>query len=191
MLKFKYKIPLREKSNKDTKLTKNISAPKQEMYEKIFKDLNTGKDVRISDVDSIKYKRNKLISHFFTKYKNRNKYQFFEFGIPYNVSISVTPIVQKIRRRCKAQGLNLIAYIWVYDVGDENFGEHYHLAIATNQITKSEYPDALKIDFHKKSIHGAFVRNAKRFEKYLKKKEVFERGYRKRTYGASKSLKIN
>lgn len=189
MLQFKYKTPLREISNKDIKFINNVSAPKQSSYVKHFRDTNTGNEVTFTDVDSIKFERNKIISRFFSQYSNKNCYQFFEFGIPYKVSQTVTPIVQKIKRRCVSGGLDLLAYIWVYDVGEENFGEHFHLVVATNRIVSVEYPNALKISYHKKDIHGAFVRNAKRLENYLKKKQVFERGYRKRLYGKSNNIK--
>ena len=191
MYQFKYKTPLREKSNKDLNLINNVSAPKQSSYIKHFRDTNTGSEITFTDVDSIRYNRNRLISTFFAKYSNKKYYQLFEFGIPYKVSESITPIVQKIKRRCKNNGLKVYGHIWVYDVGDENSGEHFHLVIATNRIITPKYPDALKISYHKKQIHGDFVRNAKRFENYLKKKQVFERGYRKRYYGKSINIKIH
>ena len=191
MLQFKYKTPLREMSNKDLKLITNVSAPKKTSYIKHFRDTNTGNEVTFTDVDHIKYKRNKIITRFFNQYSNKNYYQLFEFGIPYQVAESVSPIIQKIKRRCKNEGLIVYGYLWVYDVGEENFGEHFHLVIATNRIITPKYPDALKISYHKKQIHGDFVRNAKRFENYLKKKQVFERGYRKRYYGKSINIKIH
>ncbi|PKG42780.1 hypothetical protein [Psychroflexus sp. MES1-P1E] len=180
----------RKRSRKDLNSIKNIGGLKEVFYSSVFQSETNGCFYEVTDVQKQRFKRNKLISHFFEKFNDKNSYQLFEFGLPYDISQSISPITQKLKRRCESNGIELFGYIWVYDVGEENFGQHYHLVLATNPIIEQKYPDALKMDFKKKNIHGAFIRNAKRLERYLKVKPVFERGYRKRLFGKSNSLKF-
>jgi hypothetical protein len=196
MLEFKYKSPLREGSYKDLKLFLRkkeaedfISCPKRPAYSKHFKNTISGCEIVFTDVDFIKYKRNKLIDAFFNKYIDKTKYELFEFGIPYEVTNNITTLIRKIKKNCEEANIEIFGYFWIYDVGKENFGEHFHLALATESIKELKYPNALKIKFKGKGIHGGFVRHSKRFKEYLKKKEVFERGYRKRLYGKSINFK--
>lgn len=196
MLKFKYKSPLRERSYKDVNLflrkkeaENSISCPKRPAYSKHFINTINGYEIVFTDVDFIKYKRNKLIDAFFSRYNDKNKYELFEFGIPYVVTNDITVLIRKIKNDCEKANIKIYGYIWVYDVGEENFGEHFHLALATDPIKELKYPNALKIKYKGKRIHGDFIRHPNRFKKYLKKKEVFERGYRKRLYGKSFNFK--
>jgi hypothetical protein len=180
----------RKRSKKDINSIKDIGCLKEVTHSSVFQSETSGGFFEITDVESQRYKRNKLITYFFERFKDKNKYQLFEFGLPYDISQSISPITQKLKRRCESNGIDLYGYIWIYDVGEENFGQHYHLVLATNRIKEKKYPNALKMDFKKKNIHGAFVRNSKRLERYLKSKPIFERGYRKRLFGKSNSLKV-
>ena len=90
--------------------------------------------------------------------------------------------------------IKLLGYVWVHDVGEENFGHHFHLVIATNKINGYKYPNALKLDFKGNKIHGDFVKKDDAFKNYLIGKSLYERGYRKRLYGKSikfKTTRIN
>lgn len=189
MLKFKYKTPLRERANKDIKLVNRLSAPKEPNYTKHFRNLQTGEEVLFTDVDTIQYKRNKLIERFFEKYSDRNKYKLIEIVLPYSICQSTSRITQKVKKRCLKYGINFYGFIWIYDVGEKNFREHFHIVIAINPIDGFKFPDAFKIKLKKKGLNSSFVKNNKKFENYLKGKEVYERGYRKRVYGKSQVFK--
>ncbi|MBZ9779844.1 hypothetical protein LB452_13025 [Psychroflexus sp. CAK8W] len=190
MGKFIFKKRFKKRSKKDLNTIKRVGCLKEVSSISVFQNESNGVFYEISDVQKQRFKRNKLISHFFEKFSDKNKFQLFEFGLPYDISQSISPITQKLKRRCETNGIQLHGYIWVYDVGEENFGQHYHLVLATSPFIDKKYPDALKMSFKKKNIHGAFVRNAKHLERYLKGKQIFERGYRKRLFGKSNSLKF-
>ena len=95
---------------------------------------------------------------FFETYSNKEKYQLFEFGLPYLVSENMSVIIRKLKRKCDSINNKLLGYVWVHDVGEENFGHHFHLVIATNKINDYKYPNALKLDFKGNKIHGDFVK---------------------------------
>ena len=194
MAKFILKKRIGRMSRKDHNSIKNIPIPKKPIYMSLFQNETNGKFFEFTDVQIHKYKRNNNIDLFNRTYENKDKYTLLEFGIPFNVSESISPIIQKIKRRCSAMGNELLGYVWVYDVGEENFGQHYHLVVAIKALNKYKYPDLLKIKYKNKAIHGDIVRNNLAFENYLKVKELYERGYKKRLFGKSlkfKTVKTN
>ena len=114
MLKFKYKSPLRERSYKDVNLflrkkeaEDSISCPKRPAYSKHFINTINGYEIVFTDVDFIKYKRNKLIDAFFSRYNDKNKYELFEFGIPYVVTNDITVLIRKIKNDCEKANIKI------------------------------------------------------------------------------------
>lgn len=182
---FIYKDVFRKKS----KLT--INSLKIPTYETFFKNETTGKVFKFNNVKILKYNRNKIINHFFDTYIDSKKFSLIEFGIPYIVTERIERITQKIKRRCLSNGYKVLGFVWIFDVGEENFGAHYHLVVAIKKYSKREYPDFLKIEFKKQIIHGAFVRNRNAFRRYLLGKKIYEKGKRKRIYGNSRRFNLS
>lgn len=186
MAKFIFKKRIGKRSRKDNKSFINYPTIKKPVYSIVFQNENTGSFFEIDDTAIMKHKRNKMIVQFFEKYSNQKKYQLFEFGLPFKTSENVGLIIQKIKRRFDSIDIKVLGYIWVYDVGEENFGAHYHIAVSTIKLNDYKYPDALKINFKGKKIHGDFVRKNNAFKNYLIGKCLYEKGYKKRLYGKSK-----
>tara|TARA_A100001015_G_scaffold167596_1_gene186321 strand:- start:1172 stop:1774 length:603 start_codon:yes stop_codon:yes gene_type:complete len=186
MAKFIFKKRIGKRSRKDNKSFISYPTIKKPVYSIVFQNENTGNFFEIEDTAIMKYKRDKIIIQFFNKYSNQKMYQLFEFGLPFITSENVGIIIQKIKRRCNSINVNLLGYIWVYDVGKENFGEHYHIVVSTLKLNDYKYPDALKLDYKGKKIHGDFVRKNNAFKNYLIGKCLYEKGYKKRLYGKSK-----
>ena len=182
-LKFIYKNQFGRRSNK------GVNSIKRDISISVFSNEVTGKTFVFTDVEILKYKRNKKINSFFDVYSNNEKFSLIEFGIPYLVTDKIERITQKIKRRCSNNGFNVLGFVWLFDIGEENFGAHYHLVIAIKRYNLKRYPDFLKIDFKKQSIHGSFVRNRVAFRRYLTGKDVFERGKRKRVFGNTRRFK--
>jgi hypothetical protein len=189
MAEFIFKKRIGRRSRKDNNSINNTPIPKKPVFISVFQNETNGKFFELTDIQIHMHKRNNIIHLFNRTYENKDKYTLLEFGIPFIVSESVSPIIQKIKRGCSAMGNELLGFVWVYDVGEENFGQHYHLVVAIKAIKKYKYPDQLKIKYKNKAIHGDFVRNNLAFENYLKGKDLYERGYKKRLFG--KSLKFN
>lgn len=186
MAKFIFKKRLSKRSRKDNKSFKTTLTIRKPSYISVFQHEHNGDFFEFDDVAITKYKRNQIIKMFFDAYSNKVNYQLFEFGVPFSVSISIGSIIQKIKRKCSYMNNELLGYIWVYDVGEENFGEHYHLVIATKKVKKCKYPDELKINFKGKKVHGDFVKTYNAFKNYLLGKQLYDRGYKKRLFGKSK-----
>lgn len=180
----------RKRFNKRSKKALN-SIIKQPTSVSVFRDESNNNYFEIDDVSKLRHKRNNAINEFFSVYSDKSKYDLVEFGVPYIVTSNISRIIQKVKRRCENNGTPMLGFIWVFDVGEENFGEHYHFAIAIKKRKKRIYPDFLKISFKDKKIHGSYVKDRTRFKRYLLAKMIFERGYRKRIYGISRRLKVN
>jgi len=194
MAKFIFKKRIGRRSRKDTKLVNKTGVIRKPLYSSIFQNDNDGSFFELNDVQIMRYKRNKAISIFFETYTNKEKYQLFEFGIPFLVSENISVIIRKLKRKCHSINNKVLGYLWVHDVGEENFGHHFHLVIATNKINDYKYPNALKLDFKGNKIHGNFVKKHEAFKNYLIGKSLYERGYRKRLFGKSikfKTTRIN
>ena len=183
MAEFIYRKTFRKKSNKELY---NIKAPTSIIC---FQDENTRRYFECNNVFLLKKKRNKIIELFFLIYSDSKLYDLLEFGIPYSVTDNISRIIQKIKRRCNAINNPVLGIAWLFDVGSENNGAHYHLVVALEKNKKKKYPEKLKISFKEKRIHGSYVRERQAFKHYLQGKEVFERGYRKRVFGLSKRFK--
>ena len=190
MAKFIFKKRIGRRSRKDTKLVNETGVViRKPMYSSVFQNDNDGSFFELDDVQIMRYKRNKAICMFFETYTNKEKYQLFEFGLPFLVSENMSVIIRKLKRKCDSINNKVLGYLWVYDVGEENFGKHYHLLIATMKINDYKYPNALKLDFKGGKIHGDFVRTNEAFKNYLIGKCLYDRGYRKRLYGKSINFK--
>ena len=189
MAKFIFKKRIGRRSNKDTKLVIDTGVVRKPIYSSVFQNDNDGSFFELDDVQIMRYKRNKALCVFFETYSNKEKYQLFEFGLPYLVSENMSVIIRKLKRKCNSINNKLLGYVWVYDVGEENFGAHYHLIIATMKINDYKYPNALKLDFKGSKIHGNFVKKDEAFKNYLTGKCLYDRGYRKRLYGRSINFK--
>jgi hypothetical protein len=189
MAKFIFKKRIGRRSNKDTKLVIDTGVVRKPIYSSVFQNDNDGSFFELDDVQIMRYKRNKALCMFFETYANKEKYQLFEFGLPFLVSENMSVIIRKLKRKCDSINNKVLGYLWVYDVGEENFGKHYHLLIATMKINDYKYPNALKLDFKGSKIHGDFVRTNEAFKNYLIGKCLYDRGYRKRLYGKSINFK--
>ena len=189
MAKFIFKKRIGRRSNKDTKLVIETGVVRKPIYSSVFQNDNDGSFFELDDVQIMRYKRNKALFMFFDTYANKEKYQLFEFGLPCLVSENMSVIIKKLKRKCNSINNKLLGYVWVYDVGEENFGAHYHLIIATMKINDYKYPNALKLDFKGSKIHGNFVKKDEAFKNYLTGKCLYDRGYRKRLYGRSMNFK--
>ena len=189
MAKFIFKKRIGRRSNKDTKLVIETGVVRKPIYSSVFQNDNDGSFFELDDVQIMRHKRNKALFMFFDTYANKEKYQLFEFGLPCLVSENMSVIIRKLKRKCNSINNKLLGYVWVYDVGEENFGAHYHLIIATMKINDYKYPNALKLDFKGSRIHGNFVKKDEAFKNYLTGKCLYDRGYRKRLYGRSINFK--
>jgi hypothetical protein len=186
MAKFIFKKRIGKRSRKDNKSFISYPTIKKPVYSIVFQNESTGNFFEIEDTAIMKHKRNKMIIQFFEKYSNQKIYQLFEFGLPFKTSENVGLIIQKIKRRFDSIDMKVLGYIWVYDVGEENFGAHYHIVASTLKLNDYKYPDALKLNYKGKNIHGDFVRKNNAFKNYLIGKCLYEKGYKKRLYGKSK-----
>ncbi|GGE15319.1 hypothetical protein [Psychroflexus salis] len=187
-IKFVFRKHFWNRSNK-INMSPKISGVRKEAHRDVFQNKITKELFEIGDVEKLRYKRNNMLKIFFETYSDTSRYSLIEFGLPYIVSVEMSPIMSKLRKRCKAKNIKLLGYVWMYDVGEENFGSHFHLVIAVKKINKRKYPKCFKMSFKKKKMHGDFVRNSEALKNYLIGKEIFERGYKKKVYGKSIKFK--
>ena len=174
MLRFIYRTLIREKSKIGIGSIIIVFAPKQSSDIKYLRGSSTGKEVTFIDVDTLKLKQTTIKSHLFSKHSINNQFQLSEVSIPYQVSKSIAPIVQKIKRICFPVGLKLLSYLWIYDLGNKNFNKPFHLIETTFLIEEIEYPHSPKVSFLRKGIDGDFLKNVKRPQTYLKKENCLK-----------------
>lgn len=189
MAKFIFKKRIGRRSRKDTNLVNSVAVERKAIFSSVFQNENNGNYFELEDIQIIRYKRNRTINLFFETYSDKSKYQLFEFGVPFHISDNLSVIIKKLKRKCDSINNILLGYVWIFDVGEENFGAHYHLIIATMKINDYKYPNALKLDFKGSKIHGNFVKKDEAFKNYLTGKCLYDRGYRKRLYGRSINFK--
>tara|TARA_B110000902_G_scaffold147734_1_gene170377 strand:+ start:2317 stop:2925 length:609 start_codon:yes stop_codon:yes gene_type:complete len=163
--------------------------PKEARFEYLLKDIDSGKQFRFNDVDSIRFKRNKMIESFFSVYDNPN-YSLVESCFLDSDDLPLNRVIQSIKQKSVNTNFPVLGYIWVIDVGANN-KMHFHLVIAYPklEVKNAAIPKFLKYSFRKNKIYSRFISNTNGFKTYLKKKKVFERGKRKRTYNKSIKLK--
>ncbi len=181
--KFKYKIPISEGYEPI------INDPKEPKFLYLVEDINTGKRYRFTDVDSIIMKRNKIIDTFFSIYDDE-KYTLIESSFPDSNELLFNRIINCIKQKSANKDFPILGYIWIIDVGDKN-NMHFHLVLAYPKIDvkNKSLPSYLKYSYKKYKIYSSFVRDKNALKIYLKKKKVYERGYRKRTYNKSQKFK--
>lgn len=177
--KFRYKTPISEGHKRI------INDPKEPKFEYLLIDEISGNKVIYNDVDAIKRKRNKMIDDFFNIYDD-DKYTLTESSFVDTVELPFNRVMHSIKQKTINTKFEVLGYIWIIDVGDNN-KRHFHLVLAYEKIDVKyqTLPKFLKYKFKKTKIYSSFINEPLAFKVYLKQKKVYERGYRKRTYGRS------
>lgn len=187
MTEFKYNERLSNISSFQLELN-SIRTP---LYEKSFRSYTNGQVFKVTDVQIMKYKRNKMIEKFNFLYRGVN-YTWLEIGFDFSVNTKVSDILLKLKRNLIKIGVVIEGYIWLVDKGNLYGNMHFHLVVAIPRLDLrgKTLPDCLKLKFKNKKIHSSFVTNKPKMIDYLLNKEIYFIGKRKRVYGKSKSIEI-
>lgn len=187
MTEFKYNERLSNISSFQLELN-SIRTP---LYEKSFKSYTNGQVFKVTDVQIMKYKRNKMIEKFNSMYRSV-KYTWLEIGFDFSVNTKVSDILLKLKRNLIKMGIPIEGYVWLVDKGNLYGNMHFHLLVAIPRLDLKgkALPDGLKLKFKKKKVHSSFVTNKPKWIDYLLNKEIYFIGKRKRVYGKSKSIEI-
>ena len=166
----------------------NIRKP---LFEKTFRYSSNGKKFILTDVQFMKYKRNRILEKFDSMYSSI-EYSWLEIGFDFSVNFRVSEIILKLKRNLLKIGRQIESFVWLVDKGDLNGNMHFHLIVAIQrvEIKGKPFPDCLKLKFKEKKIHSEFVKNKPKMIDYLLKKEIYFIGKRKRVYGNSRNLTL-
>ena len=164
--------------------------PQQAKIRKHYVNLNTAEVNVITDLDSRKYKRNKLMANFKLAYNNQFKKQkvsILTFAVKESKYSSISVFLNMLNKKLSRKQIQKLGYVWVRDVGEKNFEKHFHIIVATSRITPNIFHEL----FYKKrhsNFDVEFLRNPNGMKAYLTKKDLY--GINKqRAFGKSKEFK--
>ena len=188
MTEFIYK----ERISNISSLQLDINNIRRPLFEKIFKSYINGMVFKVTDVQIMKYKRNKIIEQFNTTYR-KIEFTWLEIGFDFSVNTRVSDILLKLKRNLIKIGVPIAGYFWLVDKGNLHNNMHFHLVVAIPRLDLrgTALPECLKLKFKNKKIHSSFVTNKPKMIDYLLNKEIYYIGKRKRVYGKSKNIKIS
>ncbi|MFD0778980.1 hypothetical protein ACFQZF_11255 [Flavobacterium myungsuense] len=180
-----------ERISNISSLQLDINNIRRPLFEKTFRYSSNGQKFILTDVQFMKYKRNRILEKFNSMYSSID-YTWLEIGFDFSVNTRVSEILLKLKRNLTKIGVPMAGYIWLIDKGDLHGIMHFHLIVAIPRLDLKgkTLPDCLKLKFKNKKIHSSFVTNKPKMIDYLLKKEIYFIGKRKRVYGKSRNIKV-
>ena len=157
---------------------------------KVFIDDSNSRLISFTDLEVIKYHRERKIKLFFETYSCKKKYTLLEYVIDHYQDIKLDRFFFALKKSLKDNGSELLGYIRVVDIG--KFGNiHHHIVVAIPKIDVKgkPLPNHLKRTFNNNVVHGGFVKNYKKLINYYTPKEIIDLGIRKRTFVHSRKYK--
>lgn len=188
MLEHKYSEVISKRSSQNIELN-NTNCERKPKYIKFFRNNITQERFVKNDVQIMKFKRDKQINHFFSKYYS-DSYSLIECGFDFEITTKVSDVLRIVNRNIKKIGENLLGYIWLVDKGEERGNMHFHLVLAFNKLDfrGKKLPHQLQFKFNGNKIHSSFVVSKEKLKKYLLKKKIYYIGKRKRVFGKSREF---
>lgn len=141
-----------------------------------------------TDLDILKWRRNKMIKTFVDTYdrlyKNK-KITILSYVVNEKDYSIVSKFLNTISAKLRRKHHTKLGYFWVRDVGNLEFEPHFHVIMATSRISKDDFNSM----FLKKSqkFKLEFQKTKTGLKKYLSDKEVFGKKSQ-RSFGRSKSF---
>jgi len=166
--------------------------PLSAKYERTFINYETGELRVITDLKSKMYKRDKNLNLFLKVYRKhymQRKISILSAVVNQDEYASISKFVNTFTRKLKRKGIDRLGYVWVRDVGDEIFHKHYHIIIATTNISGNKFNDLFCNKKHN-DYEVQFVRTLKGISDYLKEKDLFG-AIKQRTYGKSRRFPVS
>jgi hypothetical protein len=175
--------------NKELVYTNQERKPK---YIKEFVNITTGKKFKKTDVQIMKYKRNKKITLFFDTYSSYIKFSLIEIGFDFEVTTKASDVLRIVKRNIARLNQDFLGYVWLVDKGNENGTLHFHLVVACNKLDfrGKRLPKEMQFKFNNKKIHSSFVKNNEKLKQYLLRKKICPLSKRKRFFGKSRKFII-
>jgi hypothetical protein len=171
MFKFHRTIPYGRRSEYIDKWGEIPHKPTRDI---IFVDDSTGVVFSTNDLQIKLFKRSKKIKNFYTFYSSFF-YEKLVSAVLYVVNVksisSISNQLKTIRKKLKKNHIQLLAYYWQRDIGENLFEPHYHIILILPRI-RIELFNKL---FEKKNKCGAkavLCHNLDRFTSYLIGKEI-------------------
>jgi hypothetical protein len=146
--------------------------------------------VSFTDIEVLKFQREKKIRLYFETYSCRERYSLIEYVINHNDDDKLDRFFFALKKALKENDSELLGYIRLVDIGD-NGGVHHHIVVSIPKINVKgkELPKHLKRTFNGRKVHGEFVKNINKIMNYYIPKEIVELGIRKRTFARSQKYK--
>ena len=185
MTEFIYK----ERISNISTLQLDINNIRRPLFEKTFKYSSNGQKFKLTDVQMMKHNRNRIIEKFNSTYSAID-YTWLEIGFDFSVNVRISEILLKLKRNLIKIGVPTEGYVWLVDKGNLYGNMHFHLTVAIPRVNLKgkTLPDCLKLKFKNKKIHSKFVTNKPNWIDYLKQKEIYFIGKRRRVYGKSRNI---
>lgn len=160
-------------------------------YIKTFLNTETGEFNSVTDLESKKYKRDRILSLFYQVYKKHyldKTLTILSCVANQDTYPTISKFMNTITRKLKRKEIERLGYVWVRDIGDIKFDKHYHIIIATTYINKNKFKEL----FCKKDHSNYEIELLKKptgMLNYIKDKELYGAN-KQRTYGKSRKFPL-
>lgn len=164
--------------------------PQEPTFIKEFINLYTGDVFSINSIDEKKKRRQDKLFQFSSIYLSlweTKRISIFSMVASEKHYTSASKFINMIKRKFKRKSVDVFGYIWIRDVGDIKFKQHFHILIATTTVNSSLYEVLFSnIDDNRYSVEQLKTKYG--MIKYLNKKEIFaKKNYR--NHQASRAFK--
>jgi hypothetical protein len=183
-MKHIFTAPFSKRTNREVK---TIRRP---VSIKVYRDEVSDQLFSFTDVEVVKFNRNRKMELFFEVYNCERRYTLFEYVLVYDENQKIDRFFFSLKKALKENGSELLGYINLIDIG-QNRNVHHHITIAIPKLNVNgkTLPKHLKRTFNGKQVFGSIVRSRKKLLNYYLPKDIVELGIRKRTFGKSHKYK--
>jgi hypothetical protein len=186
MYKLYRTIPIGERSNY---IDKWGEFPREPMREIHFVNTITGQIFKTNDLLIKKFKRHEKLErlyYFYYGFIFKKKVSTVLYVVNVKRISSISIHIKNIKKKLARKRINLLAYYWQRDIGDNEFEPHYHCIFVISRIDIQEYEKLFK-GYNKCDAKAELCNSLRAFTLYLNKKEFFA-PYKKRNNSLSKKM---
>lgn len=164
--------------------------PREPMRELHFVNTITGQIFSTNDLHLKKFKRQKKIEklyYFYQGYIFNKQVSTVLYVVNVKRISSISIHIKNVKRKLARKRINLLAYYWQRDIGENEFEPHYHCIFILSRMDIHLFSELFK-GYNKCGAKAELCNSLMAFTLYLNKKEIFA-PYKKRNNSLSKYMR--
>lgn len=169
-----------------------ILLPQQPKYKLVFQNRETEQKVTVTDLELKKQRREKkfkLLRETYKRYIFKKKLSVLLLVVNKERYHHVSEIISYFKKKLRRNNIELMAYVWIQDIGENLFEVHYHCMFIIQRIDGGMLCNLKAKDTINAGYKITFANSLPAFTNYLKKKEMYAYAG-KRSYGFSRTFKL-